>query len=144
VHVLVKMSGRVARKSINAFFLFGFRVSNFNSGQSNMLIISFFIGHLSAGKSFTKQDEISLFIPLNTRQRSAGCSTPHCAAFCLFGMILFSENRSMYFLMASICNKLSSHYVTAVNSSGILSPSLMSKLQYFLRCWLIPGMRICS
>ncbi len=115
VHVLVKMSGRVARISINAFFLFGFRVSNFNSGRSNMLITSIFIGHLSAGKSFIKWDEISLFIPLNTRQRSAGCSTPDRATFCLFGMILFSENRLMYFLMASICDKSSSHHVTAVN-----------------------------
>jgi len=57
VHVLVKMSGRVARKSINAFFLLGFRVSDFNSGQSKMPITSFFSGHMSAGKSFIDGDE---------------------------------------------------------------------------------------
>jgi hypothetical protein len=114
VHVLVKMSRRVARKSIKAFLLFGFRVNDFNFGESNMDIISFFIGYLSTGKCFTKCDAISLFIPLKTWQRSAGRSTLDRAAFCLYGIILFSENRSMYFLMASICDKSPSHHATAV------------------------------
>ena len=43
VHVLVKMSERVARKSINAFFLFGFRVSDLNSCRPKMPITSFLL-----------------------------------------------------------------------------------------------------
>ncbi len=118
--------------------LFGFRVSVFNFGWSNML------GHQLAGKCFTKWDAISLFIPLKTRQRSAGCSTPDHVAFCLFQVILIAKNRSIYFLIASICNKLPSHHATAVNSFGISSPAIILKSQFFLRCWLIPETRICS
>ncbi len=123
-------------------FLFGFRVSDFNFGCSNIFIISFFIGHLLAGKCLTKWDAISLFIPLNTQQRSAGCSTPDHAAFLIVwnDFILWKQIS----LMASICDKSTSHHAPAVNSSEISSPVLMLKSQYFLRCWLIPGTRTCS
>jgi hypothetical protein len=46
--------------------------------------------------------------------------------------------------MASICELSSSHHATAVAVPGMVVPAVISKLQYFLRSRLIPGIRICS
>ncbi len=51
--VVVATSGRTDSKSINAFFFVDFRDKNSNLSDSNMSLMSFFIGHLSTGMSLT-------------------------------------------------------------------------------------------
>ena len=88
----IAISGRTERKSTNAFYFVSFNNKNFIFSNLNMLLTIFFIRYLSDGMSLTVI--VCIFwiflIILNTQARSAGCSTPDCAAFSLLAIILFS------------------------------------------------------
>ncbi len=143
-HPDVAISGRTNKKSIYAFFFDDFKLKNSNLSEWNMSLMSLFIGHLSTGMSLTVCILRIFFTDLNTCARSAGCSSPDQAAFCLLAMILFSTYRSTDCLMASICYMSPSHHATTVALLGMVVPALISKSQYFIRRRLISSMRICS
>jgi hypothetical protein len=89
-HTDVAISRRTDNKSINAFFFGDFKLKNSNFSEWNMSLMSLFIRYLPTGMSRTVCLFWILFIDLKTSARSAGCSTPDQAAFCLLAIILFS------------------------------------------------------
>ena len=119
----VDIVGMLHKKSTRAFFLFDARQRSPSfANLSNSETILSLRGCCLFGKFDTVYSDCMRFNILKDFVKSAGCSTPDRALFCLFATMRFSLYTETSSTIDFIWDRSPSHQLTAVSDLGITPP----------------------